>query len=195
MIIASIFSQSKLINLTIHKYCNFPCAGDVRFSLRGTIYQNNSCVALEDIGENDSALLCKTNFAACCLPPYTGENGPLLGKWFFPNGTAVPGNGSQLNLYRTRGEMVVRLNHKRGGEEGIYRCEIPDSMNVTQNIYIGVYTVGEWLQFKYSHTCSTYVAKSDKYNMKVCTTHCIMGNCEIKISRLFRQTNTQDMQY
>ena len=158
----SIFSQSKLINLTIHKYCNFPCAGDVWFSLNGTTYQNNSNVILEDIGEDNASLLCMTTFPDCCRHPYTGEIESRLGKWFFPNGTAVPGNGSQLNLYRTRGKMVVRLNRRRGGEEGIYRCEIPDSLNVTQNIYIGVYTasIGEWLQVKYSHTCSTYVAKS-----------------------------------
>ena len=29
----------------------------------------------------------------------------------------------------------------RGGVEGIYRCEIPDAMNVTKTIYIGVYSV------------------------------------------------------
>ena len=34
---------------------------------------------------------------------------------------------------------MVRLNRKRGGDDGIYRCEIPDSMNVIQNMYIGVY--------------------------------------------------------
>ena len=113
------------------------------------MYQNNSCVALEDIGENDSALLCKTNFAACCLPPYTGENGPLLGKWFFPNGTEVPSNDSKGDIYRTRGETVVHLNRRRGGEEGVYRCEIPDSMNVTRTLYIGVYSAGssEWYMY------------------------------------------------
>ena len=35
---------------------------------------------------------------------------------------------------------MVRLNRIRGGEDGIYSCEIPNSMNVTQTIYIGVYT-------------------------------------------------------
>ena len=35
---------------------------------------------------------------------------------------------------------MVHLNRRRGGAEGIYRCEIPDSMNVTQTVYIGVYT-------------------------------------------------------
>ena len=36
--------------------------------------------------------------------------------------------------------MVVTLNRRRGGEGGIYRCEILDSVNVIQTIYIGVYT-------------------------------------------------------
>ena len=55
--------------------------------------------------------------------------------------------------------MVVRLHRRRGGVEGIYRCEIPDAMNVTQTIYIGVYSIstGEWLIIY----CSTdmYVAE------------------------------------
>ena len=117
-----------------------PCAGDVWFSLRGTTYLNNSCVPLEDIGEGNDALLCMTNFAACCRPPYTGEYWSALGNWFFPNGTSVPASYSLSDFYRTRGEMVVRLNRIRGGEEGIYRCDIPDSTNVTQTLYIGIYT-------------------------------------------------------
>ena len=36
--------------------------------------------------------------------------------------------------------MKVLLQRRRGGEEGIYHCEIPDAMNVTQTIYIGVYS-------------------------------------------------------
>ena len=36
--------------------------------------------------------------------------------------------------------MRVLLQRKRGGEEGIYSCVIPDAMNVAQTIYIGVYT-------------------------------------------------------
>ena len=96
-------------------------------------------MALEDIGENDTALLCMTNFTACCIPPYTGENGSVLGSWFFPNKSGVPSHDNVL-IYRDRGQMVVGLNRRRGGDEGIYRCEIPVSTNVTQTIYIGVYT-------------------------------------------------------
>ena len=95
---------------------------------------------LEDIGEGDDALLCMTNQTACCRPPYTGVNGPVLGNWFFPNETSVPSSGGLSDFYRTRGQMVVHLNRRRGGVEGIYRCVIPDAMNVTQIIYTGVYS-------------------------------------------------------
>ena len=63
-----------------------------------------------------------------------------LGNWFFPNGTRVPSPGNQWDFYKTRGQMVVRLHRRRGGEEGIYHCVIPVTMNVNQTIYIGVYS-------------------------------------------------------
>ena len=119
----------------------FSGAGDVWFFLRNTTYQNNSCVTLEDIGEGGDALLCVTNLTACCRAPSTGA-GSALGNWFFPNGTRVLSAGAQWEFHRTRGHMVVALQRTRGGEDGIYRCEIPDLMNVTQTIYIGVYTAG-----------------------------------------------------
>ena len=127
---------------------SFPGEGDVWFSLDGTTYQNNSIVTLEDVGEDDNALLCITNYTACCRPPYTGEMGHVLGNWFFPNGTRVPSASGQWDICRTRGQMVVRMYCRRGGVEGINYCEIPDAMNVTQTIYIGVYSAstGEWIQ-------------------------------------------------
>ena len=114
-------------------------AGDVWFSLRNTTYQNNSVVSLEDISEGDDALLCITDQRNCCRPAQIGTD-VAYGNWFFPNGTQVPSSGKQWDFHRTRGASVVRLNRRRGGEEGIYRCEIPDTANVTQSIYIGVYT-------------------------------------------------------
>ena len=120
----------------------FPGAGDVRVSLNGTIYQNNSIVTLEDIGKGDDALLCITDLTDCCRPPYTNY---AIGNWFFPNGTRVPGAGQQWDFHRTRGWRAVYLHRRRGEEEGIgiYRCEIPvpqsDAENVMQTIYIGVY--------------------------------------------------------
>ena len=100
-------------------------------------------MTLEDIGENDTAaLLCVTNLTACCRP-YTGENGSAIGDWFFPNETRVPNecvNATKWDFFRDRGKMMVLLHRRKGGVDGIYRCEIPDSMNVIQTIYIGVYT-------------------------------------------------------
>ena len=109
-------------------------------------------MTLEDIGEGDDALLCITSLTACCRPPYTGEKKKALGNWYFPNGTRVPSafanetSREEWDFYRTRGQMVVLMHRRRGGVEGIYRCEIPDAMNVTQTKYIGVYlaSAGEW---------------------------------------------------
>ena len=115
------------------------CPG-VRFSLNGITYQNNSIVFLEDIGEGGDGLLCLTDLTACCRPGSASGNRPVLGNWFFPNGSRVPSSGNQLDFHRTRGQSVVRLQRRRGGEDGIYRCEIPDAMNVIQTIYIGVYS-------------------------------------------------------
>ena len=131
--------MAKVTNVTL-VLSSLTGAAVVRFSLNSTIYQNNSVVTLEHIGEDAHALLCITDQRNCCLPPYTGEMGPLvLGNWFFPNGTRVP-SSDRRDIYKDRGQSVVRLNRRRGGEEGIYHCEIPDSLNVTQTIYIGVYT-------------------------------------------------------
>ena len=127
----------------------FPIAGDIWFSLNGTIYQNNSVVTLENIGEGDDALLCITDITDCCRPPYTRPpyiGSPVLGNWFFPNGTRVPSAGNQWDFHRTRGQSVVHLQRRRGGEEGIgiYRCVISvpqsDAEDVNQTIFIGVYT-------------------------------------------------------
>ena len=69
-----------------------------------------------------------------------------LGNWFFPNGTRVPGSKMNWDIFRGRGQMVVRMHRRRGGVKGIYRCEIPDTFGFIQTIYIGVYSAstGEW---------------------------------------------------
>ena len=98
-------------------------------------------MTLEDIGECDDALLCRTNLTACCRAPYIGENVSAIGNWFFPNGTRVP-SADQGDFHRARGQMKVALQRRRGGKEGIYRCEITDSKKIVQTIYIGVYSAG-----------------------------------------------------
>ena len=120
-------------------------SGTVSFWLKGAFYQNNSIINLEDIGEGVGSLLCLTNLTACCRISYARS---ALGNWFFPNGTRVPSSNVQWDFHRTRGHMRVPLRRRRGGVTGIYSCVIPDAMNVTQTIYIGVYSAnngtGEW---------------------------------------------------
>ena len=121
----------------------------IYFSLRGTTYQNHSLVTLEDIGENDNALLCLTDYRACCGRDQS-PGGRVLGDWHYPNGTRVPntilGYGYIWDFYRNRGQSVVRMNRRSGGVNGIYHCVIPDTACANQTIYIGVYTAdtGEW---------------------------------------------------
>ena len=156
------------------KYCDivFSSFPVVQFSLRGTTYQNNSLVTLENINEGGDALLCLTSLADCCRSGDTPSGTPSLGDWLFPNGTAVPntiigfvGGGTTgppiiWKFYRNRDLRVVRINRREGGVDGIYRCEIPVSLGppiVYQNLYIGVYTAstGElymYTRIKYSKT-------------------------------------------
>ena len=142
---------------------SFLGTSDVRFSLNGTTYQNNSLVTLEDIGEDNNALFCITDLTACCSCPYTDEMGPDLGNWFFPNGTRINtrGEGTDWDFYRTRGQMVVLMQRRGGGEDGIYSCEIPDAMYITQTIYIGVYSAstGEW----YTYTLVLFIILVDRH--------------------------------
>ena len=93
---------------------------------------------LENIGEGGDSLFCITDLRNCCRP---SDHAPrALGNWFFPNLTRVPSSGTNWDYHRTRGQSVVRLHRRRGGEEGIYRCDIPDAAGINQTLYIGVYS-------------------------------------------------------
>ena len=151
---------------------SFPGTADVRFLLNGITYQNNSLVTLEDIGEDNDALLCRTDNMMCCSRDEVPGR-EIRGDWYFPNGDMVPNSrlmdGTMPDIYRNRGDRVVRLNRKRGGVTGIYRCEmIPDTEGVFQTMYIGVYTAstGECYMytavlFNYIPMLQAYVAESD----------------------------------
>ena len=100
-------------------------------------YQPNSIVDAADIGEEDSALLCYTDIG--------GVKMNRLGKWYFPNGSAVRANNSNHDSYRNRGTNVVGLNRRDNTiiPTGIFRCEIPDTSGINQTVYIGIYPQGQ----------------------------------------------------
>ena len=91
---------------------------------------------IDAIGEDDAALLCHTDKHDCCV------ESNKAGEWFFPSGTQVRVKNSSQEFYRNRGMQVVRLNHRQGSftdlERGLFRCEIPDSSNMTQTVYVHI---------------------------------------------------------
>ena len=100
-----------------------------RFEFRGNVLENNSFIHRGNIGEghNDS-LHCVTDNSDCC------SNGE--GNWYNATGEVQQGSDRNNNLYVTRGNGVVYLNYRKGGSSGMWRCEVPDSNDVQQSIYI-----------------------------------------------------------
>ena len=103
---------------------------------------------------------------------------------------------------------MVGLNRRRGGEEGIYRCEIPDSTNVPQTIYIGVYrasaSTGEYTVHFYSTVvillccsvlcCRRYsVIEYAVYEMPCVSELNYIPRCEIKL--IHRSVEVIDTQH
>ena len=105
----------------------------VYFELGGYVYQNNSILPIQEVGENENALYCRTNKKDCCS---TEPN--RSGDFYYPNRVRVPIAKFQHGFYRNRGERIVRLNRREGitSPTGQYRCEIPNANNVMVKIYI-----------------------------------------------------------
>ena len=107
-----------------------------RFEFRSRVLPNNSYIFRGDIGEGvNNSLRCVTDYSDCC-----SGSGSGMGNWYDEKGMEVhQGAGGYLSgLYVTRGEGVVYLNRKnmRGGQSGMWRCDIPDRTGTTQSIYI-----------------------------------------------------------
>ena len=113
------------------------------FRIKGNVLVNNSYILRPRIGEghNDS-LHCVTDNSDCC------SNGE--GNWYDESKREVHQgpDGPSDRLYVTRGDEVVYLNRReRGGDSGMWRCDIPDSNGAQQSIYIylGTPASGIWL--------------------------------------------------
>ena len=111
-----------------------------RFEFGENVPTNNSYLFRRDIGEGqDDSLHCVTDNSDCCNA--TNSN------WYDPmEGEVQQGPDGNHSLYVTRGNGVVYLNRRRGGESGMWRCDIPDSNGVQQSIYIylGTSATGIW---------------------------------------------------
>ena len=104
-----------------------------QFQIREVNLTNNSYIVFSNISREYDALKCVTDNVNCC-------NDSDAGNWRDEGGRVVHQGADRATcLYVTRGQGVVSLNRRRSctpGTSGLWRCDIPDSSEVMQNIYI-----------------------------------------------------------
>ena len=78
-------------------------------------------------------MLCVTD-GDCCNPPNRA------GEFYYPDNSLVRTQGTGDNLYRNRGDGMIRLNRRNGATSptGTYKCAIPDSSGVIQEVFINL---------------------------------------------------------
>ena len=103
------------------------------FKSVGHSLENNSYIPYTSIRHEARALKCVTDNVNCC-------NDSDVGNWRDERGLAAHQGADEATcLYVTRGQGVVSLNRKNDcipRTSGLWRCDIPDSNEVMQTIYI-----------------------------------------------------------
>ena len=129
------------------------------FSLAGysstAVYANNSDIDINLVGEgfeglpqitDGGALECHTDDTTCCRG-IDNPNGTGRGEWYYPDGTIVPPPGGDIRFYRTRDQMVIRLNRISASNgtllTGVYRCEVPGAGGVNIIRYVSLSRAGK----------------------------------------------------
>ena len=104
-----------------------------RFEHGSGILTNNSYIYYANISDGDRALKCVTDSDNCC----TDSD---VGNWIDERGRAVHQGADETTcLYVTRGHGEISLNRNSGcilDTSGLWRCDVPDSGEVMQSIYI-----------------------------------------------------------
>ena len=94
---------------------------------------NNSYIYYANISDGDRALKCVTDSENCCTDSDDGD-------WRDERGRAVhQGEDGATCFYVTRQRKEIYLNRKSDcipDTSGVWRCDIPDSSEVMQSIYI-----------------------------------------------------------
>jgi hypothetical protein len=116
-------------------------AAGIFLTLNGTVISNDGYVLISDVGSNNAtALVCNTN-----LPPGREHSS---GEWVSPDGTLVGGHGSGQvpGFVMTRGPMETQLLRNMATDppsQGMYHCQIEDSLGTLHSLYVGLYNAGE----------------------------------------------------
>ena len=94
---------------------------------------NNSYIYYTSISDGDNALKCETSVSDCCTDSDDGD-------WRDETGTVVhQGPDNSSCLYVTRGPGVISLNRNSDcipDTSGLWRCDIAESNDQIQSIYI-----------------------------------------------------------
>ena len=133
---------------------------------KGTLYPNNTSLFITDVGDVDNNnVLCVTDLAGCCTSPGRGQ-------WIYPNGfinadgnSLVRNNPSGDDFFRSRGNMIVRLERKNNaiGPTGQYCCQVPTMAT--------------------PDTDSTMCVILSKFQCRHCFVSGQQGKCQVKLRR------------
>ena len=109
------------------------CQSLPRFEHGSRVLTNNSYIYYANISDGDRALKCVVDSNNCCTDSY-------VGNWTDGRGRAVHQGADETTcLYVTKGHGEISLNHNNGcipDTSGLWRCDVPDSSEVMQSIYI-----------------------------------------------------------
>ena len=143
-------SQLSKAVIATHTHTHTHTHTDIRLSLNGVNYANNSVVNLTAIGTdsanaNSEALQCITDLRPCCRQEYIDgiESQMLTGEWYYPNGSRVHGAEIVAPFFRNRGlndgtVNLLRVNTEVMSPAGRYCCEIPNIAGVNQTLCAGI---------------------------------------------------------
>ena len=98
---------------------SFPYVSFMGQTLANHSYVDISLVGRSDIGGND--VQCITDLTTCCTLAADAHRG----DWFSPDGTRVPFQASNSDIYqfRTAQSVDIRRRNNANSPTGIYRCD------------------------------------------------------------------------
>ena len=102
------------------------------------MYPNGTRIHLSRFGDGDgAALIFKTENPNCCKTQ-------RLGECYYPNGDLVKVRAAGDELYRNRGQQLIRLNKKgysfygRKAAAGLYCCVVPNKDNFSHEVCVNI---------------------------------------------------------
>ena len=134
--------------MTIHGVCGIArhvriySSPDIGFLLDGQLYPNNSVVTVTEL--ETIIFYCLSPSLECCSDSETPNAASVTREWYLPDGRPVTSDNSPF--VKNQVSSAVSLHRDAfnfdTAPSGVYRCEIPDAIGTSQNIYVGIYPLG-----------------------------------------------------